>query len=184
MFSIDFITNLIKRYTTAIIVILIIAITASVTRWYYTGKIDKLNNQFNTYKLNQEIEKNAKIIKALEDVNKLRDENDKLNKDLKRIEDENYKKQTNLQKKNDYFRRTIADGSTRLYIDADCKGSRGGDSKEGNNTTGAVDNGEATKAVINPRDAETIISITNKGDKYKGQLEALQEWVEALLVKE
>lgn len=184
MFSIEYITNLIKKYTTAIIVILIIAITASVTRWYYTGKIDKLNNQFNTYKLNQEIEKSAKVIKALEDVNKFRDENDKLKKDLKRIEDESYKKQTNLQKKNDDLRRTIADGSTRLYIDADCSKAGADNSKNGNNSTSAMDDGETTRAVINPRDAEAIISITNKGDKYKGQLEALQEWVEALLVKQ
>ena len=44
-----------------------------------------------------------------------------------------------------------------------------------------MDDGKTTKAVIDPRDATTIIEITNKGDKYKEQLEALQDWINKLI---
>ena len=98
------------------------------------------------------------------------------------MENEKYKQFTELQKANNIIKSNVANNNNRLYINAQCpKPASSENTKTEDNTTSRVDDGKTPKAVIDPRDGQSIIAITEKADKYKAQLEALQEWVNTLI---
>jgi hypothetical protein len=175
--------TIIKQYLNIIIGVLVSVITFYLASLYYNGKIDKINNEYNNYKVTTEKNIQEQKISILTQTNKIKEENEQLNNKLKEVENENYKNYTELQKSNNTIKSSVANGSNRLYINAECsKPTNSTDTKTENNTTITVDDGKTTKAVIDPRDGQSIISITEKADKYKSQLEALQDWVNVLIL--
>ena len=178
------ILTIIKQYLNIIIVFLVAGITFYLASLYYNGKIDKISQEYNTYKVTTEKNIHAQNVSILEQTNKLKAENEQLNNKLKEVENENYKNYTELQKANSTIKSSVANGTNRLYINAQCpKPTSGSSSKTEDNTTSRVDDGKTTKAVIDPRDGQSIIAITEKADKYKSQLEALQDWINMLILE-
>lgn len=95
-----------------------------------------------------------------------------LNENVRKKEAEDYEKYQKIQKDNESLRVAVADGSRKLRIKiASC----GATSAEVNATS--MDNGTYSTGVIDQRDAQSIIAITEKADKYKSQLEALQNYI-------
>jgi len=176
------ILTIIKQYLNIIIGVLVAGITFYLANLYYNGKIDKISQEYNTYKVTTEKNIQEQKVAILTQTNKLKEENELLTNKLKEVENENYKNYTALQKANSDIKSSIANGSNRLYINAQCpKPASSENTKTEDNTTSRVDDGKTPKAVIDPRDGQSIIAITEKADKYKAQLEALQEWVNTLI---
>ena len=174
--------SLIKEYLNLIIGIVIALLTFYLSSLYYNHKIDKINNDYNNYKNINEKNIQAQKISILEQTNKLNKENLALQDKLKEVENEKYKQFTELQKANNIIKSNVANNNNRLYINAKCTESTNNtDSKTANSSTTGLDDGNTSKAVIDSRDASAIIEITNKADKYKEQLEALQIWVKKLI---
>lgn len=178
------ILSIIKQYLNIIIAISVAIISFYLSSIFYNNKINKIKNDFNNYKVTTEKNIQEQKILILNENNRLQNEKDLLDKKLKDLENENYKNYTELQKANSVIKSNVANGNNRLYINAKCpKSEYNSSSKTENNTTSVMDDGKTSRAVIDSRDAETIISITEKADKYKAQLEALQNWVNILLVE-
>lgn len=170
--------TIIKNYKTVIIGVTMASIIWYCASLYYNYKIDKINNEFNNYKQILEIKKQTQINSILEQNNILKDENINLINKLKIVEDIKYETLQKLEKANNTIKSNVANGNNRLYINARC--TEGNNNKSRKNevpNTSSMDDGKTSKAVIDTRDAELIISITNKADKYKAQLEALQDWI-------
>lgn len=174
--------SLIKEYLNLIIGLVIALATFYFSSIYYNNKLDKIKNEYNNYKLINEKNIQAQKASILEQTNKLNKDNLALQDKLKEVENEKYKQYTELQKVNSIIRNNLSNGANRLYINAKCSESTSNtDSKTKDTTTSGLDDGSTSKAVIDSRDATAIIEITNKADKYKEQLEGLQEWVKNLV---
>lgn len=175
--------TILKNYLNIIIAVLSALLTFYFSHLYYSNKIDKVNSEYSNYRLTTE--KNIETQKAsiLSQQNNLKDENLALNNKLKDLENEKYKQYQELQKVNSDLKSSIANGSKRLYINASCPSTTNNQSgKTEDNSTSPVVNGSTSKAVIDSRDATAIISITEKADKYKSQLEGLQSWINELIL--
>lgn len=175
---------LIRQYLNIIIAVITIIITLYLSSIYYNNKINKVKTEYNTYKLVTENNIKEQQVSILTQNNKLKEENLTLNNKLKEVENENYKNYEELQKANSTIKSSVINNSKRLHINAICpKSTVNTDSKTKDNTTSTMDDGISTKAIIDPRDGGAIITITEKADKYKSQLEALQKWVNTLIVE-
>lgn len=176
--------DIIKQYANILIAIIIIAVTFYSASLFYNHKIDKINKDYTNYRTTTEKNIAEQKISILSQQNKLKEENLALNNQLKDLENEKFKIYSDLQNANNSLKSAISNGSKRLYINASCPES-------GHNTSGetktvdasSMDDGKTSKAVIDSRDAESIITITSKGDTYKNQLEALQDWVSKLVLE-
>lgn len=178
------ILKIIKQYLNIIIGLLVASLTFFLASIYYNHKINKINLDFTNYRTVTEKNISEQKISILEQNNKIKEENLTLSNKLKEVENEKYTQYQALQKSNTDLKLAISNGSKRLYINADCAATtNNSDTKEQNQSSSSVDNGSTSKAVINSGDATAIISITDKGDKYKSQLEALQEWVNKLVLE-
>lgn len=157
---------MIKQYLNIIIAIIVASLTFYICSSYYNKKIDKINKEII---LNN--------ISLLTQQNKLKDDNLTLINKLKDLENEKYIQYQELQKINSDIKSSVAIGSKRLYVNATCT-----DRKTETSISSGLDDGENTKAIIDSRDATAIIEITEKADKYKSQLEALQNWINVLIL--
>lgn len=178
------IITLFKQYLNIIIAVAIASTSFYLASVYYNHKIDKINNEYSTYRLTTE--KNIENQKAsiLADQNKIKDENLALINKLKDTENDKYKQITALKKNNNDLKSSIANGSSSLYINAKCTATannQGGKTEITNSSS--LDDGKTAKAVIDSRDAAAIIEITNKADGYKSQLDSLQDWVNQLVLE-
>lgn len=173
---------IIKQYLNIIIGVAIAGVTFYLSSLYYNHKIDNINKDFDNYKIINEKNILNQKLQIAEQNQKILKDNQDLQDKLKEVENEKYKLFTDLQKVNNTIKSNVSNGVDRLYINAKCPSTtNNADTKTENNTTSTMDDGKTTKAVIDPRDATTIIEITNKGDKYKEQLEALQDWINKLI---
>ena len=178
------ILTIIKQYLNIIIGFLVAGITFYLASLYYNSKIEKVTQEYNTYKITTEKNIHEQKMSILSQTNKLKEDNEILNNKLKEVENENYKNYTALQKANSTIKSSVANGTNRLYINAQCPNpANGSSSKTEDNTTSRVDDGKTPKAVIDARDGQSIIAITEKADKYKYQLEALQDWINMLILE-
>lgn len=117
-------------------------------------------------------EKEELINSLNKEVAKRQEEIKKLNNSLRAKEVEDYEKFSKIQKENENLRVTVASGERKLRIKiASCTNA------SGEVKSSSVGDGEATRADIDARDAQSIIAITEKADRYKSQLEALQNYI-------
>jgi len=153
--------SLIKLYSNYLYLIVVAVLVFICTSYFYNIKIDKLEQQ------------------SIKDKNSLLAENEKINNNyielqskVKEKEKEDYEKFTALQSNNEKLLNDISSAKRQLRVKVSSCSSASAQ-------TGAsgMGNGEATTGVIDPGYAESIISITNKADKYKSQLEALQNYI-------
>lgn len=175
--SLNIILTAIKNYKTVILGGILSIVMVTISSVYYNYKIGSIKDEYNNYKQATEKEFLKQKLNILEQNTILLKEKDELTIKLKYIEEENYAKITKLQKENSDIRKSIINESRRLYINAKCTESSDKAGENGKTITASVDDGKTTRVIIDPRDAESIIKITEKADKYKIQLEALQEWV-------
>ena len=175
------ILTIVSNYKYVLGAIAIASLTLSVSSFYYNYKIDKLEQLHYNYKKETNEQYLNQKLKILEQNDKLKNENEKLSLKLEGIENEKYKIYIELQESNSRLKSSIRNDERRLFVNASCPASTS--ASNGKNTsskTSSLDHGRTTKAIIDRRDAEAIIAITEKADKYKAQLEALQEWVKNL----
>lgn len=151
----------VNKYLSIICVLIAIALTAYITSTTYQLKISKIQKQYLD-------EKNAVLVKQNE-INQL---NTKLTEQLKQKESEYYEKFSSLQSQNESLRADVASTARKLRVKiSSCSSASAKD------TTPGVDDGATSIGVIDARDAQSIIAITNKADKYKSQLESLQKYI-------
>ena len=150
-----------KQYLNLIIAGIACFIAFTLTSLYYQKKILSMKNQ-------QEQDK----IVLLEAQSKINKDYLDLQTKVKEKEAEDYEKFTKIQDDNQKLISDIADSKRRLRIKiSSCSPTS---TQVG---TSGVGNGEAARADIDAGDAKSIIAITNKADKYKSQLEALQNYI-------
>jgi hypothetical protein len=179
-----FIIDNIKQYLNIIIGVALVTVTFYGASLYYNHKIDTLNKDFTNYRHQTEQNIANQKVSILTQQNKLKEEKEILYKKLNEVENEKYEFYTELQAANSKLKSSVANGSNRLYINANCSKSannQGGETEVTKSTS--LDDGETTKAVIDPRDATAIIEITEKGDKCIAQLSGLQDWVLKLVTE-
>lgn len=151
-----------KQYLNLIIAGVACFIAFAITSLYYQNKILAIKNQ-------QEQDK----IALLETQNKINQDYLNLQTKVKEKEKEDYEKFTKLQDDNEKLLSDIADSKRRLRIKvSSCSSS----SAQAGTTS--MDDGETSVGVIDSGDAQSIIAITKKADKYKSQLEALQNYID------
>lgn len=173
---------MIKQYINIIIGVAIAGLTFYLSSLYYNHKIDNINKDFDNYKFTTEKNILSQKLSIETQNNKFNKENLELNNKLKDIENEKFKIYNQLQIANRNLVDNTRNGTNRLYINADCtRTANNTDTKAENNTTSTMDNEKNRRVAINAADAAAIIQITSKGDEYKGQLDALQEWVNNLI---
>ena len=172
---------LIKKYLNYILVISSSIITLYLSSLFYNYKLDKINKEYNDYVVITETNQQKLKISLLEQNEKFNKENEELNLKLRDVENEKYKLLKNIDDINNDIKRNISNGTDRLYINAKCERTNSSERETKNNSTSKLDDGKTSKAIIDERDAESIIEITSKADHYKLQLEGLQSWVEEIL---
>lgn len=178
MIQLTALISLVKNYKYVIGAITIASTSIYISSIYYNYKIDKIEQMHYNYIKETDKEFLKQKVSILEQNSKIKDENEKLSLKLKGIEDEKYKLHNELQESNSRLKSAISTNERRLYINAKCTPSTSDSSgKNTGSTTSSLDDGKTSKAIIDSRDATDIISITEKADKYKSQLEALQEWI-------
>lgn len=151
-----------KQYLNLIIAAFACFIAFAITSLYYQNKILGIKNK-------QEQDK----IALLETQNKINQDYLNLQTKVKEKEKEDYEKFTKLQDDNEKLLSDIADSKRRLRIKVSSCSSASAQAG-----TTSMDDGEASRAVIDSGDAQSIIAITKKADKYKSQLEALQNYID------
>lgn len=151
----------VKQYLSIISIGIAVVLTAYMTSMYYKLKISKSETAY-------QIEK-TQLVEAQKKVSDL---NNQLNQKLKEQEKVDYEKYSKLQDENESLRSDVATGARKLRIKiASCS------STSAETGTSGVGDGTTTSAVIDAGYAESIIEITKKADKYKSQLEALQNYI-------
>lgn len=167
----------IKAYFNVFFNLSIISITLFFANKYYNNKINNINNEFIKYKSEIEfkiINRNNEILLKNQIISL---ENEELTKKLGVLENELYQKFNNQNKINNDIKSSIANNSTRLYINTTTENGGSDNTTTENSKTSSLDDGKTRRSIINTEDAKSIISITNEGDKYRLQLISLQEWI-------
>lgn len=152
----------------------------------HNREVKKLNIEIDNQKhivYNKTKELEELKVSLINEVNVLLEKNIKLNNDLKKIENDAYNKYNEKMKENEKIIANLRSVNNGLRISVK-KSNICESSGNGNTKSPSVDDGETIRAVIDPKDAETIISITNEGDKYRLQLQSLQDWIQKILNKE
>lgn len=151
----------VKQYLSIISIVLSVILTAYMTSMYYKLKISRTETAYQ--------KERTALVEAQKKVSDL---NNQLNVKLKEQERVDYEKYSKLQDENENLRADVANGTRKLRIKiASCS------STSAEAGTSSLGNGTTTSAVIDAGYAESIISITKKADKYKSQLEALQNYI-------
>lgn len=132
------------------------------THSYYISKINEIEKE----QLNKENNNLKKI-------NSINEEKSKLEESLKIQEKESYDKIKKLQDTNASIANDVATYKRRLFV----KVRNSGKTCLPEDGTTKLSNGEARTEELDSTTSGTIISITNKGDKYKQQLEELQNYI-------
>lgn len=173
-----------RQYLTAIVGVGVAAVTLYGASVYYSAKLDKLDGQFTAYRVKVEKDIADQTLLTMRQTTKLRNERDELNEKLTELTNEKFKTHQELQEKNRLIRDRVVSGTNGLRVNAICPAPSGNPSGEAKDPAAAgVANGETTVAIIDPRTGGALVEITNKGDKYKSQLEALQAWVDNLITE-
>lgn len=133
-----------------------------ITHNYYTNKIKEIEKQ--------EILKSNEQLKKLNQIN---EEKATLEASLKQQEQQSYDKIKKLQDTNAAISNDIATYKRRLFV----KVRDSGKTCLPENTASGISNGTASTVELDSGTSEQLVSITAKADKYKQQLEELQNYI-------
>lgn len=137
-----------------------------VTRNHY---VDKINN-IEKVQLQKEVDTVSKI-------NKINEEKAVLEASLKTQEQESYDKIKKLEAANASISNDVATYKRRLFV----KIRSGGEACISEGSTSGLSDGSATRAELDAGTSQQLIAITSKADKYKQQLEELQNYIKNIM---
>lgn len=148
----------------AIVSVFSLLISCYFTSLYYKDKINTI-----------ELKNRDEIIKTIKKNSDDNAYNTKIINELKDKERESYEKLQKLQKDNDKLLANVNDGSVGLFVKTE--GDSCSTESVSKDKSTSISDGKAGKVRIDRRTSAKLVEMTKRADKYKAQLEELQDYI-------